>query len=191
MDIFLSNFWWMIPNLALASLGFVFGLIYLNTKSDFLKLPLFILWLLFLPNTIYLITDLEHFFVQLPAADLYGAVLLTVQYLILVAFGVLTYFAGMVPMEKFFKRSKFKNYGFVFLVFNFMIAYAVVLGKTERTHSWYVFTQPVRVYSDILDVLITPMLITSVVLIAVIFNLIYFTFRRIAYLFIFRKKLFD
>lgn len=178
MDIFVSNFWWMIPNVALASLGFVFALLYLKTKSGVLRIPLFILWFLFLPNTIYLLTDLEHLFAQLPNVDLFGAVVLVIQYTILAALGILTYFAGMMPMEKFFKKSKMKSYGGVFLIFNFAIAFAVVLGKIERTHSWYVFTQPLRVVEDITNILMTPVLLVSVILFGILFNLIYFTFRK-------------
>jgi uncharacterized membrane protein len=178
MEIFLANFWYMIPNLALACLGFVFAILYLHSKSNFLKIPLFILWFLFLPNTIYLITDLEHYFAQLTKVDFLGLVLLTIQYTVLTALGILTYFAGMMPIEKFFRRRKSKNYSLVFLIFNFAIAFAVVLGKVERTHSWYVFTQPQRVINDITHLLTTPLLITSVIFFGILFNLIYFTFRK-------------
>lgn len=178
MEIFYNNFFWMIPNVALASLGFVFGLLYLQVKSNFLRIPLFILWILFLPNTIYLLSDLEHYFVQLTETDFIGIIFLTVQYGILFALGILTYFAGMIPMEKFFKKRKLKNYGLIFLIFNFAIAFGVVLGKIERTHSWYVFTQPYRVLEDIFSVLMTPRLILMVVLFGTAFNLIYFFFRK-------------
>lgn len=178
MEIFFHNFNWMIPNLALASLGFIFGILYLKSKSSFLRIPLFILWFLFLPNTIYLISDLEHYFVQIFETDFLGVIILTIQYALLVAFGILTYFAGLIPMEKFFKRRKSRNYKIIFLIFNLAIAFAVVLGKIERTHSWYVFTQPLRVVDDVLSVLTSPYLLTIVVLFAVMFNLIYFTFRK-------------
>ena len=178
MNIFLSNFSWMMPNLALASLGFVFALMYLRTKSKLWKLLLFIAWFLFVPNTIYLLTDVQHYFEQLTRVDLLGWVLITIQYIALVAFGVLTYFAGMMPMEEFFKRVKFKHYSFVFLIFNFAIAFAVVLGKIERTHSWYVVTQPLRVINDIEHLLKTPVLVIAVILLGILFNLIYFTFRK-------------
>lgn len=178
MEIFYANFWWMIPNLALASLGFVFGLLYLHSKSNLLRIPLFILWILFLPNTIYLLTDLEHLFVQMAETARKDWTLLIIQYTILTALGILTYFAGMMPMEKFFRKRKTKYYSWIFLIFNFAIAFAVVLGKIERTHSWYVFTQPLRVLNDIIHVFTTPMLITAVILFGILFNLIYFTFRK-------------
>lgn len=178
MNIFLFNFEWMIPNMALAGLGFLFGILYLNSKHTYLKIPLFVLWFLFLPNTIYLVTDIQHYFPQILRTDWLGWILLTGQYLFLILFGILSYFAGMIPMEKFFKRKKINNYSWVFLIFNFAIAFAVVLGKIERTHSWYVFTQPLRVISDILDVFTKPMLILFVVGFGVFLNLIYFAFRK-------------
>lgn len=178
MNIFLNNFNWMVINLALACLGFVFGLLYLHSKNRLLRIPLFILWILFLPNTIYLLTDLEHLFLQLTQVNFNGAILLVIQYTVLFTLGVLTYFAGMIPMEKFFRKHKFKNYSLIFLIFNFAVAFAVVLGKVERTHSWYVFTEPLRVVSDILSVLTTPKLILMVILLGIAFNLIYFFFRK-------------
>lgn len=178
MNIFFGNFEWMIPNMALAGLGFLFGLSYLNAKNFYLKVPLFILWFLFLPNTIYLVTDIEHYFPQIKRLDISGGILITLQYLFLILFGVLSYFAGMIPIEKFFRRKKINYYSWVFLTFNFAIAFAVVLGKIERTHSWYVFTQPVRVAEDIISVLTTPSLLGFVVGFGIFLNLIYFAFRK-------------
>lgn len=178
MEILRENFWWMIPNLALASLGFVFALLYLRVKNIYLKVPILILWFLFLPNTIYLITDIEHLIPQLKIARDFEAFLLILQYTFLISFGVLTYFAGMIPIEMFFRKKKVKSYSYIFLVFNFALAFAVVLGKIERTHSWYVFTQPLRVLGDMLHVFMTPHLILGVIFFGILFNLIYFAFRR-------------
>ena len=180
MEIFVANFEWMIPNLALACLGFVFALLYLKARCAFLRIPLFILWLLFLPNTIYLLTDIEHYVEQVMVVDFSGAILLTIQYAVLIILGFLTYFAGMAPVEKFFKThgSKKDDYDYVFVIFNFAIAFAVILGKVERTHSWYVFTQPQRVIDDILSVLTTPILFIAVILFGLLFNLIYFGLRK-------------
>ncbi len=178
MEIFLINFNWMIPNMALAGLGFLFGLAYLNCKQYLLKAPLFILWFLFLPNTIYLVTDIQHYLPQLLKVDSLGILLISGQYLFLILFGILSYFAGMIPIEKFFRRKRINNYWWVFLIFNFAIAFAVVLGKIERTHSWYVFTQPARVVNDITSVLNNYWLLGFVVSFGVFLNLIYFGFRK-------------
>lgn len=84
----------------------------------------------------------------------------------------------MIPIEKFFRRNRINNYWWIFLIFNFAIAFAVVLGKIERTHSWYVFTQPVRVVSDVVSILTNYWLIGFVVSFGVFLNLIYFGFRK-------------
>lgn len=178
METFLFNFEWMIPNMALAGLGFLFGIAYLNSKQTFFKIPLFILWFLFLPNTIYLVTDIQHYFPQIVKVEFLEGILLTGQYFFLILFGVLSYFAGMIPMEKFFRRKKINNYSYVFLIFNFAIAFAVVLGKIERTHSWYVFTQPFRVLEDVVSVLTTVWLLLFVIGFGVFLNLLYFAFRK-------------
>lgn len=178
MEIFLHNFNWMIPNMALGGLGFLFGLAYLNSKSILLKIPFAILWFLFLPNTIYLVTDIQHYFPQILKVDLLGFILISGQYFFLILFGILSYFAGMIPMEKFFRRKRINNYWWVFLIFNFAIAFAVVLGKIERTHSWYVFTQPYRVVADVISVLTNYWLIGFVLSFGIFLNFIYFGFRR-------------
>lgn len=180
MEIFLYNLYWMIPNIALASVGFVLALFYLHTKTPFLRIPLFILWLLFMPNTVYLLTDIQYLPGQLLKSDLSGTVLLLIQYSVLVFLGGVTYFAAMMPLEAFFKKNKSKkaNYNYVFVIANFAAAFAVVLGKIERTHSWYVFTQTVRVFEDIMRVFRTPLLIFAVIALGIFFNLLYFGLRK-------------
>lgn len=180
MEIFLDNFYWMIPNIALASVGFILAQLYLHTKTSFLGIPLFILWLLFMPNTVYLLTDIQYLPGQLVRTDVVGVVLLIVQYIFLIFLGVLTYFAAMMPLESFFRKKKSKktNYSYIFIIANFAASFAVVLGKIERTHSWYVFTQPVRVVEDILSVLNTPLLLSAVIVLGVFFNIMYFGIRN-------------
>lgn len=194
MDIVRENFWWMIPNLALASVGLFFALGCLYFKSRFIKIPLFILWFLFLPNTIYLITDFTHMFGQLSEVGAIEGLVLFIQYSFLVVFGILSYFAGMAPMETFFnnfpkghswrwvlagKKLKKDQFKLVFILLNFAIALAVVLGKIERTHSWYVFTQPARVVEDVISVLLTPWLLIFALSFGIFLNYIYFSLRHV------------
>lgn len=181
MEIFYSNFWWMIPNVALACLGFVFGLLYLYSKQLLLRVPFFILWILFFPNTIYLLTDFEHLLVQFPQVSLGEGILLIIQYSVLIILGFLTYFVGMMPIEEFFRRRKKlkkHNYNYVFVLLNFAVGFAVVLGKVERTHSFYVFTQPMRVIEDTVSLLTNPTLVVVSIAFGILFNVIYFAFKR-------------
>lgn len=47
-------------NMLLALLPYVFSRCFIIAKKLWLKIPLFLIWILFLPNTFYMITDLIH-----------------------------------------------------------------------------------------------------------------------------------
>lgn len=181
MDTFLFNLEWMIPNAALASLAVVFALGYLYVRPLLLKIPLFILWFLFLPNTIYLLTDIEYLPKQIMQSESLDHLIIFSQYVILLVIGVLTYFGGLLPLKSIFKQLKVKkqNQQLAVFVLNFAVGFAVILGKVERTHSWYVFTQPLRVVEDVFSVLTTPFLLICVIGFSVLFNVVYFSFYRI------------
>jgi len=193
MEILRENFWWMVPNLALASVGFFFALGCVYFKNRLVKIPLFILWILFLPNTIYLITDFTHILPQLSQVIGGEQILLFIQYGFLIIFGILCYFIGMAPMEQFFnnfpkekswrfifagKKNRKGQFNYVFILLNFAIGLAVVLGKIERTHSWYVFTQPMRVVEDIIAVVTTPWILIFAFGFGLFLNIVYFNFRH-------------
>lgn len=178
MDIFLFNLDWMIPNVALSALAVVFALGFIYSKSTLLKIPLVILWFLFLPNTIYLLTDVEYLPKQVMESDFSGAIIIFSQYIILLVIGVLTYFGGLMPLKVVFKQLKVKRQTqrSILILINFAIGFAVILGKVERTHSWYVFTQPLRVVSDSVSVLTNPFLLLAAIGFGLLFNVIYFSF---------------
>lgn len=180
MDIFFFNLEWMIPNVALASLAVVFALGYLYVKSSLLKIPLFILWFLFLPNTIYLLTDIEYLPRQIMQSGALDRLIIFSQYVILLIIGVLTYFGGLLPLKTLFKQKKVnkQNQQFIMLAMNFAIGFAVILGKVERTHSWYVFTQPIRVVEDVVNVFISPDSMLAFIGFGLLFNAIYFGFYK-------------
>lgn len=180
MDIFLDNFSWMIPNVALASLAVVFGLLYKHNSKKYLGIPLFILWILFLPNSIYLVTDLEYLPGQWMQIETIERPVLLIQFTFLIMIGVLSYFVSLLPIEKAFKKFRVKgqNRKIIIGLVNFAVAFGVVLGKVERTHSWYVFTQPLRVYEDIVSVLTSPVLILAIIFFGIVFNIIYFSLSK-------------
>ena len=181
MEIFVFNLEWMIPNVALAALPVIFGLAYLRIKSRLLRIPLFVFWFLFLPNTIYLLTDIEYLPKQIMQSGSIDRLIIFSQYVILLVIGVLTYFGGLLPLKILFKELRIKKQSqkLAIVVLNFAIGYAVILGKVERTHSWYVFTQPLRVIEDMINVFTIPFLLLSAIGLGILFNTIYFSFYKI------------
>lgn len=182
MSAFWHNLEWMPFNVLLACLGVVFGLFFLRSKNLPVRLITFLLWILFLPNTIYLLTDLQHLPKQAFAENnLIYRVLIFMQYITLFVFGVFTYIYGLYPIEKIFQLKKKQNHAlkiFLLIVFNFAIALGVGLGRIERTHSWYLFTQPMRVLADVISLFSNMESMLFVLGFGLICNFFYFAFHK-------------
>lgn len=176
----LSNLQWMSFNILLACLGLIFGLLFLKQKKYLLKVILFVLWILFLPNTIYLLTDLQHLPRQVfEQSNFFYRLIIFFQYIVLFLFGIFTYIYGLSPIDKLFKLKNWHNHKLKFFLigtFNFVIAFGVGMGRIERTHSWYIFTQPARVISDMYALLSSADSVIFVLIFGVICNLLFFAF---------------
>lgn len=167
MHILLENLVWMSWNVFLALLGWVFAVYFSRATKTYHKIWWALLWLLFLPNTVYLLTDLKHLFEQWSRVGEMGQYVLLVQFGVLSLVGITTYVAGIEQFERgllaWIKNTKhaqhkvarlFSTYPNRFFVsFNFLVSLGVVMGRTMRTNSWHVLTQPMRVIQDGLAVL--------------------------------------
>jgi uncharacterized membrane protein len=162
MDILLDNLPWMSWNVFLAMLGWLFALYFSRATKPIFKAWWAGLWFLFLPNTVYLLTDLKHLFSQWNRVGEWGQSLLLLQFGVLSLIGVYTYVKGIEQFEKgliaALKQSRyysnrismlFMRYPNRFFVgFNFLVSFGVIMGRVMRTNSWHVFTQPMRVVQD-------------------------------------------
>ena len=161
MPVFLFNFSWMLTNLFLAIVPIVMVLLWKKRLPPTLNLFVLFLWFLFLPNSIYLLSDLEHLQNDLTRTDLPEQIVLFFQYTILALFGIYSYLYSLQPLEQILKWAKIikKNQVPFYALFHFIIAFGIVLGKSQRTHSWYIFTDPGRVLNDVYLTLTSPMLL--------------------------------
>ena len=181
MPIVVENLGWMFFNIALAFIGVGFAYLFLGTKKGLLKLLFFILWLLFLPNTIYLLTDLQYLpeqFMKVNSADKF---ILVFEYLSLLILGIFTFMFGINPIEKKIKKEFKKDKTAIVLsniAINFTISFGVVLGKVERVHSWYVFTDPKGVIESSIRVLSDQGLVILIFSFGVIINIVFFYFKK-------------
>lgn len=185
MNLIFHNLIWMTGNILLAVLAVVFGWLSLKTESPFLKLIFGILWLLFIPNTIYILTDLIHVSKQLSllSESSIQAILIS-QYALLALLGLWTFILGLYPFEKFVKgiklfRQKASYYALI-IITNFVVAFGVVIGRIQRTYSWEVFTNPIKVAGDISNVLRSSELIMLVIFFGMMGNLLYFSIKTYA-----------
>jgi uncharacterized membrane protein len=179
MDIYIYNTSWIAFNSALAILPVIFAVLFFQIKYRLLRAFLAILWLLFLPNSIYVITDVIHLIRQWSIVDNFGKMVLVVQYSVLEIIGLTAFLMALYPLEKFLRELKLKKHLTALLVSaNFIIGFGMVLGRVERLNSWDAFIFPERVFNSAVKVFLSFDNLALAVLFGLFANLFYFLFRR-------------
>lgn len=169
----------MLFNSELALMAVLFGFLFLYYKKGFFHYFFGLLWLLFLPNTIYMITDMIHLLRQWGRVDEQIKVVLLVQYFLLEVVCFATYLYGMIPFEKLLLKWRLREDQKVWMIiaFNFLIAFGMVLGRIERINSWDVFVAPMNVIYSAYNTLTSPFHLFLFLLFGLFTNLFYFLFR--------------
>jgi uncharacterized membrane protein len=132
-----------------------------KTKSRNVQITLFPLWLVFLPNTLYMITDVIHIFnPRFSQMTIPFWILGIGLYIFIFALAVFTFILSIKPVlykYRTFINSLSPSYRIVlFSVFSMMIGFAISMGRFQRTNTWYILTQPMRVMRDVIDSLTDP-----------------------------------
>lgn len=181
MGIVFFNFEWMFLNVMLAITGVSFGWLMIETKKPVFKLLFGILWLVFIPNTIYLLTDIIHLPEQMPYVNGVFRLLIILQYAFVFLAGLVTFIYGVYPLEKLFmaKFKKKNSNGLMAVLFiNFFIAFGVTMGRFQRTNSWEIFSNTQKFITDAKGVTHSLELLLFVFLFGVIGNCIYFLLKE-------------
>lgn len=179
MPILEYNISWMLFNSFLAVLAVVFGYYFIKISNRPLKIFFGILWILFLPNTIYMFTDLMHLIHQWNRVELSARPFLLLQYVLLEVVAFATFVLAFRPFERIIEHVKLhKNrQAIVIIVFNFLIAFGMVLGRIERINSWEVFTEIGKVIDAVVQSLTSPAHLGLTLLFGLVCNFSYFLFR--------------
>jgi len=111
------------------------------------------LWLLFLPNAPYIITDFLHLKQRTPIPYWYDILLLFSAALN----GLLLGLSSLLTVEKFLLNrygSKISN--IIMLCSFFLCAFGIYMGRYLRWNSWDIIVNPADVAGDILDRVFNP-----------------------------------
>lgn len=149
-----------------------------RAKPRWKQFSLFVTWLLFFPNALYIVTDLVHL-----RADTNVPWWFDAMFLFLNAFvGLLLAFASLYKVEKFLNIQfgpRIKNLAIPALLF--LGAYGVYLGRFERWNSWNIVDQPFSLLFSILDSILHPFenwkVWATTILFALLYSLIYYSLR--------------
>ena len=182
MDILVFNLGWMSFNVILALIPIVFGILMYRNKNIIAKVGFGLIWFFFLPNTIYLVTDMAHILRDMKRiTGVYLAVDITL-YLILIILGVITFIMAIDPFEKMLFKNKSKkkireNIPIIYIL-NFFVGFGLVLGRVHRLNSWDVFIniQDVIFYS--LKTFMSLKLMILVFGFAILSQFVYMKFRK-------------
>jgi uncharacterized membrane protein len=177
------GFAYLIWNLFLAWLPLLFAgwLIYVLRRklwSSWEALVASFLWLAFLPNSFYMVSDFIHLEEVKRVDILYDAVMFTSFISVGVVLGLTSlYLVHQQFRKRFSIRSSNAWLGFIFLLCSF----AIYLGRDLRWNSWDILTNPGGLVFDVSDRLLHPnaypqMFVTTftfLVLISMMYGLAY------------------
>ena len=142
---------WMAWNIFLGFIPFFISsvFLYLNQKNRLINI-IFILgsivWLLFLPNAPYLVTDIIHVRNNGFVPPVYDALLLFSSGVL----GMLFFVYSVFDMEQILKtKMKEKYINLVVLSTLFLTSFGIYLGRFLRFNSWDVLTSHISFASDV------------------------------------------
>ena len=145
----------LIWNVFLAIIPFAITM-YLNSKQNISRFKLIvwlIIWLAFLPNAPYIVTDLIHIKTG-------NNTLLWLDILVVLSFalsGLFLFYLSIIDMQNLVK-SKFEKIPIAPLTFSilFLCGFGVYLGRFLRYNSWEIISNPHVLISDVFNILISP-----------------------------------
>jgi uncharacterized membrane protein len=179
MPVISDNYSWMSYNIFLALIAVFLGICYLYAKNNVIKFTFGIPWIMFLPNTIYIFTDLVHVIQQWSSVHGSLRYLLISQYFFFELAGLATFLLAIFPFEMLMIQwhIKRRDQTLAIILFNTLIAFGMVLGRVERINSWEVVTSPLRVIDSAVSVIFSYNLLGLTLLFALFCNFVYFLFR--------------
>jgi uncharacterized membrane protein len=123
-------------NSILALIPVLFGWLMIKTKHQFLQVAWALIWFSFLPNTLYILTDLRYLPSQWNDVTNVSKPGLAVQYGMYELLGVSSFLLALYPLEKYLLHSRWRENlwipALLLIVLNFFIGFGIVLGRVQR-----------------------------------------------------------
>lgn len=143
----------LIWNLFLAYLPLGFGELYLLFQEKKIRFVFLFLWMLFLPNSFYILTDLFHLQARHPIPKWYDL-------LLILSFAFSGMMVGFLSMNRIIIQFKTKQWIKQFIlpiVILFLSSFGIYLGRFLRWNSWDILTTPHLLLADIIKRVANPL----------------------------------
>ncbi|ABG59833.1 conserved hypothetical protein (possible integral membrane protein) [Cytophaga hutchinsonii ATCC 33406] len=148
------GYMFLIWNLFLAAVPYLLSTHIQATKPTGLNLigKCFI-WLLFLPNALYIITDLKHLHERPPVPEWFDCLLLFSFSTLALLLGLLSFY----QMNQVLKRYAPAFVQHIILIsISLLAGFGVYLGREQRWNSWDIFTNPFDLFSACISLSTEP-----------------------------------
>ncbi|MCA9332917.1 DUF1361 domain-containing protein [Candidatus Saccharibacteria bacterium] len=145
------RYWFLVWNLVLAWIPLVFAvLLSINLKkkswSSIPNILITLMWLVFLPNSFYLVSDLIHLQTTYEVSILYDTVLFT-------SFIFNSYLSGFISLfivhKELIKRTSLKTAHIIIASVLLLCSFAIYLGRVLRWNTWDIFLHPNSLLFDV------------------------------------------
>ena len=141
-------------NLFLAGIPFGISAVLVRIKKKYIQRLLFIVWLLFFPNALYIVTDLQHLRERLPVPLWFDTILV---FSAAINGLIMAYYS--LQMIESFLRSKFNKIKTAMILSGclFLSSFGVYLGRFLRWNSWDIVNNPMRLGLEIINRFLNPL----------------------------------
>jgi uncharacterized membrane protein len=164
-------------NILLALVAVLFGWLMKKTTLKSLRIIFGVIWIVFLPNTLYLVTDIVHLFRNMHHVQGGYKLILIFQYFLLLLIGVITYMAAVYPAEKLAREKMKRNQTVFVLLINMLVSFGIILGRVKRVNSWYFITNLPRVLHASAQILTSLHLVLLIFCFTLVSTLLYLAVR--------------
>jgi uncharacterized membrane protein len=146
-------FFFLFWNLFLAAVPFAASLLAGRTRSFALQLAWLVIWLVFLPNAPYILTDFIHLKQRLPIPLWYDLLLLASC----AGTGLLLGYASTLIVHRVTAERFGSATGWIVAIgAQLLSAFGIYLGRFLRWNSWEVVTNPAPLFADLATRLMNP-----------------------------------
>jgi uncharacterized membrane protein len=146
-------FFFLFWNLFLAAIPFAASLVAGRTRSFALQGLALIVWLMFLPNAPYILTDFFHLKPRPPVPLWYDLLLLASS----AGTGLLLGYASTLIVHRVAAQRFGTRIGWtIAIAAQLLSAFGIYLGRFLRWNSWEVVTNPVPLFADLADRVMNP-----------------------------------
>jgi uncharacterized membrane protein len=149
----------MLWNIALALVSVCAGYYLIKVRGMVMRILLVVAWILFVPNCLYLVTDIVHVIHQFGTISRATDVYLVLWYTIVISIGVYAHLWSMLFMISFMERQMriaSRDILQLGLLMQIAIGLGMMLGRVGRLNSWDVLTRPYIVITHTVSLLQEP-----------------------------------